>query len=227
MLRNLSLIVVALVAIRCVSAQETESYVPVSEDYQLPIPITLAEQPVDADSNVEPSQQSPAPQPIDVAAEEETASGQPASQLRLPPRPSSAQNTSTAGEPSADAAAFPGGPSGLSSTLRTLSSLGIVLGLFFVFMRLVKRSRVSVEPEDQLFDTLGRVTLLGKRAHIVRFGSKLLVLAKTQNGLEKLTELSNPQDVERIVTLCRGGSNEQLNRGLRDLLGGQNQHQAA
>jgi flagellar biogenesis protein FliO len=215
-----------MLAPRSTLAQERQlgQYVPVTETYELPIPITLsegvvAELPnhashapvVDSAARPEASavlapQMTPATSDSHLIEQGDTAS----SVMRLPPRDTMESEHHNGQRPNQQTT--------FGNPVRTLSSLAFVLGLFFLFLRFARRYRVPAEEGEPLFDTLGRVSLLGKRAHIVRFGSKLLVLAKTSNGLEKLTELSDPREVEQVIELCRSGSEKRLNQGLRNLL---------
>lgn len=209
-----------------VRAPQPGQYVPVTETYDLPIPITLSEGPGEVEA---PSAMQTAPSPavtgapqaepeiekvglaMEVANAEYAAPSMVESDsIPLPPRP--AKGDALPGSNSFRRSSAFGNP------LRTISSLGIVLGLFFLFLRFVRRYRIQESDADPLFDTLGRVSILGKPAHIVRFGSKLLVLAKTSSGLEKLTELSNPAEVEQIVQLCHEGSQRRLSQGLQSML---------
>lgn len=101
---------------------------------------------------------------------------------------------------------------------RMLGSLGVVLAVFASAAWALKAgSGKRGEEGAGVFEELGRFPLVGRHtAHIVRFGSKLLVLAPSQSGVEKLTELSTPEDVGRVLELCRSGADDQLARSVRE-----------
>lgn len=177
--------------------------------FQLPIPITLSDG--TAEGTVKKAAV-PTESPQSATGRANQTSPAEPEALLLPPRPATDSDARTGTK--ADSA----GPSSYGSAWRTFSSLAVVVGLFLVFVWFVRRNRVPLAARERVFHTLGRVSLLGKQAHIVQFGDKLLVLAKTANGLEKLTELSNPVEVERVTELCQRGSSAQLAVGVRDAL---------
>ncbi len=178
---------------------------PEPQSYSLPIPIMLAEGGTAESETPKPPVRkkevvpSPAATTIPTAASPDS--------LLLPPRPVAEE-----------AAAVKSAQGSLGNPVRMLSSLAVVLGGFFLFAWVVRRNRLPAVEEEQVFRTMGRVSLLGKQAHVVKFGDRLLVLAKTANGLEKLTELTNPQEIERVVGLCHGGSSVQVARSVREML---------
>jgi flagellar biogenesis protein FliO len=99
---------------------------------------------------------------------------------------------------------------GSSQTVTTvLGSLGAVLGLFFVaawFWRRHMPKSMSQLPGEVL-EQLGRATLSGKQQmHLVRVGQKLVLLAVTPVGVETLTEITDPEEVDRLCGLCRQSS---------------------
>lgn len=184
-----------------------------AEEPQLPIPIQFGE-PAANENAVTGTQQPPValPQPTSrqttavTPIESIVADSVP---LVLPPR--SATDPSTR----SSQLRLP------ASWMRTASSLAVVLGVFFLLIWVVRRSRAPSDTGDQLFHTLGRVSLLGKQAHIVQFGDKLLLLAKTATGLEKLAELSRPDEVARITSLCHAGNSSTLTRSVSQVLAAQ------
>ncbi len=78
--------------------------------------------------------------------------------------------------------------------------LAAIAVLGFVFRRSGARQPAAV------FQPLGQFTLLDREtAYLVRFGNKLLALAQTAHGLEKITEISDPAEVSRITRMCLAG----------------------
>lgn len=186
--------------------------VTVDESFQLPIPIALSDGRADATGAGAVVEVLPPESSVPVVADTSQPSAAAAAALLLPPRPSAT------GDSRATSTLRTTSQSSYGKPLRTLSSLAVVLGLFLVFVWFVRRHRVPLSAGEQVFHTLGRVSLLGKQAHIVQFGDKLLVLAKTTNGVEKLTELTNPLEVQRVTDLCQRGSSAQLAVGVREAL---------
>lgn len=87
----------------------------------------------------------------------------------------------------------------------TLGSLAAVLGLFFVLMWFVKRSnpKVLTALPNEAVEVLGHAPLSGKQQmQLVRLGNKLLLLSISQNGAEQIGELTDPDEVERVASIC-------------------------
>ena len=100
----------------------------------------------------------------------------------------------------------PTAPSAGGTIVTTISSLMIVLGLFFVcvwFMRRSSRSATTHLP-DGVLQVLGRSSFAGKQQlYLVRLGNKLLLLSVTAGGSEPLAEITDPMEVDRIAGLCQ------------------------
>jgi flagellar biogenesis protein FliO len=97
------------------------------------------------------------------------------------------------------------GPVG--GTLTTVAgSLGLVLVVFFVFAWATRRTvpqRLAQLPSEAV-ESLGRVPLAGRQQmHLVRVGSKLLLLSVTSNEARTLTEITDPAEVDRLSGLCQ------------------------
>ena len=94
-----------------------------------------------------------------------------------------------------------------SNTIATiLGSLAVVLGLFFAtawFLRRNMPKGMTLLPGEVL-EQLGRAPLAGKQQmYLVRVGHKLLLLVVTPHGAETLTEITDPDEVDRFCGLCR------------------------
>jgi len=93
----------------------------------------------------------------------------------------------------------------LPSLLTVGSSLAIVLGLFCVTAWFMKRGQpggAKFLPHEAV-SVLGRQALPGRQQMIlVRCGSKLLLVAVSMHGAETLTEITDPQEVDRLAGLC-------------------------
>lgn len=93
-----------------------------------------------------------------------------------------------------------------ASTLLTVGgSLTLVLGLFLLVTWAVRRGTPagSTLLPREVVEMLGRAPLPGRQQmHLVRVGSKLLLLHITPNGAETLTEITDPLEVDRLIGLC-------------------------
>jgi flagellar biogenesis protein FliO len=97
-------------------------------------------------------------------------------------------------------------PDGLSSAATVLGSLALVLGVFFVLVWVLRRTAppgAALLPTEAL-EVLGRAPLANRqRAHLLRCGNKLLLIASSAAGAEPLTEITDPAEVDRLTELCR------------------------
>jgi flagellar biogenesis protein FliO len=97
-------------------------------------------------------------------------------------------------------------PDGPTSLLTIGSSLAVVLGLFLLVAWAVKRAtpgRSGLLPTE-VVEVLGRASLGARQqVHLVRCGSKLLLVSATPGGMETLTEIAEPDEVQRLAALCR------------------------
>jgi flagellar biogenesis protein FliO len=98
------------------------------------------------------------------------------------------------------------------SKLESLSTAGaglaIVVGLFLVCMWMFRRS--GPKPNGPLptdaFAVLGRAALTPQSfAHLLRVGNKLVLVAMTPSGVQPLTEVTDPMEVDRLTGLCASG----------------------
>ncbi len=85
------------------------------------------------------------------------------------------------------------------------ASLGVVLALFLAVVWVVRRGLpkgAGMLPTAAV-EVLGRAPLAGRQqVHLVRCGNKVVLLSVTPTGVEPLTEISDPLEVERICELC-------------------------
>jgi flagellar biogenesis protein FliO len=86
------------------------------------------------------------------------------------------------------------------------ASLGIVLGLFLVVVWAVRRGLpkgAGMLPSD-VIEVLGRAPLVDKQnVHLIRCGSKLLLVCIAPGSVQTLTEITDPDEVERLTGLCQ------------------------
>jgi flagellar biogenesis protein FliO len=89
------------------------------------------------------------------------------------------------------------------------SALAIVIGTFFLFVWVLRRSgrgaagRRAILPQEAV-SVLGRISLTGRQvAELLRVGNKLVLVALTPGGAETLTEVTDPAEVDRLMGLCQ------------------------
>jgi flagellar biogenesis protein FliO len=137
-------------------------------------------------------------------AAESKATGTPAK--RTPPSRAATTPLSKpgGGNDKGDAHSKPSGD-GLSIT-SILAALGVVLGLFFAVAWLMRRGtpgNYGLLPSE-VVEVLGRLPLAARQqVHLIRVGSKLVLICATPAGVEALTEVTDPDEVARLAGLCR------------------------
>jgi flagellar biogenesis protein FliO len=98
------------------------------------------------------------------------------------------------------------------SKLESLSTAGaglaVVVGLFLICMWMLRRG--GPKPNGALptdaFAVLGRAPLTPQSfAHLLRVGNKLVLVAMTPSGVQPLTEVTDPMEVDRLTGLCASG----------------------
>jgi flagellar protein FliO/FliZ len=95
---------------------------------------------------------------------------------------------------------------GLPSMAAVFGCLGMVLGIFFLIAWMVRRAAPQglTRLPNEAFEVLGRAPLAGRQnVHLLRCGNKLLLVSLTPAGTETLTEITEPQEVDRLAGLCR------------------------
>ncbi|HMC11309.1 MAG TPA: flagellar biosynthetic protein FliO, partial [Pirellulaceae bacterium] len=95
------------------------------------------------------------------------------------------------------------------SALATVAgSLGAVLGLFLVVVWCTRRfapGGAALLPKEAV-ELLGRAPLAARQqAQLIRIGNKLLLVAISPAGVETLTEITDPTEVEHLTALCQRG----------------------
>ena len=97
-------------------------------------------------------------------------------------------------------------PDGLPSPVKVLGSLALVLGVFFALVWVLRRASppgAALLPAEA-FEVLGRAPLANRQqAHLLRCGNKLLLVSSRAAGVEPLTEITDPAEVDRLTDLCR------------------------
>jgi len=134
--------------------------------------------------------------------------------LRLAPR-------SETSRPAATGVTKPA-PASPGTALGTVAgSLGVVLGLFLVVVWCSRRftpAGATLLPKD-VVELLGRAPLATRQQmQLVRIGNKLLLVALSPVGVETLTEITDPTEVEHLIALCRRGQTGSSSAAFRQAL---------
>jgi flagellar biogenesis protein FliO len=135
----------------------------------------------------------PRPAPHEAAAPLENE--EPSHALKLAP-PSKSRASESDRKP-------PGAGGAITSVV---SSLAVVLGLFFVLVWLAKRGspKGAATLPAEVLEVLGRGQLTPRQQlHVVRFGNKLVLLSLSPTGAEPLAEIDDPVEVERVLGICQ------------------------
>lgn len=105
----------------------------------------------------------------------------------------------------AESPSTPARSGGLESLVTVGSSLALVLGLFFIvawFMRRTGPRGAALLPAE-VVEVLGRAPLAGRQQmHLLRFGGKLVLVCLSPDGVQSLTEITEPDEVTRLAGLC-------------------------
>jgi flagellar biogenesis protein FliO len=112
-------------------------------------------------------------------------------------------------------------PGGARPVLTALASLAAVIGLFLMVIWGLRRSlpKVARRLPNEVVEVLGYATL-GQRqqAQLIRLGNKLLLVGVNPSGAETLGEVTEPAEVDRLASLCRGPSTAGASVSFRNVL---------
>ena len=102
------------------------------------------------------------------------------------------------------------GPNPPSPTARTALSVGaslvVCLGLFLLLAWVMRRSGAGPVPllPKEVLEILGRAPIAGRQQlHLIRLGGRLILVSVTAAGVETLSEITETDEVQRLVALCR------------------------
>jgi flagellar biogenesis protein FliO len=155
----------------------------------------------------EPTRDSVAESPASVVGEPRRAGGSP-----LPADvTSSASATDTESFPARGEQQRLGNPSNGSSRSRgavvtAVGSLGLVLAVFFIFVWATRKAapQSMTQLPSEVVESLGRTPLAGRQnLHLVRVGTKLILLSVTSTETRTLTEITDAAEVDRLAGLCQ------------------------
>ena len=112
-------------------------------------------------------------------------------------------------------------PNSASPIMSVLSSLAIVLGVFFVLVWLMKRAtpRQGGLLPKEVFEKLGSVPLSPKtHLHLFRLGGKLVLVSLTPDGMEPVAEVTDPDEVIHLIGLCKQNDPKSASAAFRQVL---------
>ena len=104
----------------------------------------------------------------------------------------------------------------------TAISLGLVLGLFLVVAWMMKKSqpRSHTALPAGVVEVLGRVQVSQKQQlQLIRMGPKLLLVSSTGQQMQTLGEISDPQHVEQLVSMCQSDRSGGISQSFRQIMG--------
>lgn len=112
-------------------------------------------------------------------------------------------------------------PSAGNAVTKVITSLAVVLGLFLLGMLILRKAnaRGGAMLPGEVVQTLGRAPLSGRQEmHLVRVGNKLLLLSVTATGAETLTEITEPEEIDRLAGICRQSHPDSITASFREIL---------
>lgn len=105
--------------------------------------------------------------------------------------------------------------------MTVLGSLAIVLAVFFVFVWVTRSAapKGMAPLSKEVVESLGRAPLLGRQQmQLIRIGNKLILLSVTSTGADTLTEITDPEEVDRLAGLCRQAQAGSISETFRQVL---------
>jgi flagellar biogenesis protein FliO len=142
----------------------------------------------------DPRAQSPGGPAVDTRSSSPSGRNGP---ISLPPT----SRTGRASTPSAELS-----KSGWRGVATLGGSLAVVLGLFFVVAWVMRRTASGTPAllPSEVVEVLGRAALAGRQqVHLIRLGAKLVLVSVSPTGIETLSEVTEADEVQRLVGLCR------------------------
>lgn len=110
---------------------------------------------------------------------------------------------------------------GAPSLLTALGGLLLVLALFLLVVWLLRRGipQASSALPPGVFRVLGRAPLVDRQyVHLIHVGNKLLLVAASPSGVETLTEIVDPVEIDRLAGLCGETSTSSVTNAFRQVI---------
>ena len=101
------------------------------------------------------------------------------------------------------------------------SSLAIVLGLFFVVVWLARRAlpKSTMSLPSDVLEVLGRSPLANRHhLQLIRLGRRLLLVSVSPDSAETLTEITDPDEVNHLASLCQQDQPGSITGSFRQVL---------
>ncbi|MGQ0634656.1 MAG: FliO/MopB family protein [Planctomycetaceae bacterium] len=120
---------------------------------------------------------------------------------RLPPRAEKPAAKEFAGD-----GALSGKSGSLASWVTTAGALLFVVGLIVVTAKVLRKAlpRYSAALPAGAVEVLGRKPLDDRHMlHVVKCGSRILILGSASDGLRALAEITDPKEVDALARLCQ------------------------
>ena len=108
-----------------------------------------------------------------------------------------------------------------SAALSMFFSLAVVLSFFLLVAWLVKKSQPNsfVKLPGDVVQVMGRTPMAPRQQmYVVRFGSKLLLISHQPGQTQTLSELTDPDEVQRLAGLCEANLPGSISNSFRDVL---------
>jgi flagellar biogenesis protein FliO len=101
------------------------------------------------------------------------------------------------------------------------AGLAMVVGLFLVCMWLLRKSGPTPTSPlpGEAFVVLGRIPLAARNfAHLLQVGNKLVLVAITPDGVAPITEVTEPNEVQRLLGLCHRNPKQSTSAEFHEVL---------
>ncbi len=105
--------------------------------------------------------------------------------------------------------------------LKTLSALGVVVGVILLLRVLVTRfsSRAATSTHSPVLEVLTRVSI-APRNHVllIRLGNRILVVGDSSAGLQTLADIDDPEEIVGLLTGIASAKSNSISTGFTHLL---------
>ncbi len=128
----------------------------------------------------------------------------------------------TAGHADTGTATDPATAAGASPLITVTSSLAVVLGLFAALIWATRRfggraGGNGTIPKD-IFQNLGSTSIDPRtQISLLRCGQRILIIARTNNGVHRLGEITGPEEVNQLTAACLGDSKQAFQTALQSM----------
>ena len=106
----------------------------------------------------------------------------------------------------------------------------MVLGLFFLAAWFMRRGspKGSGRLPGEVVELLGRAPLVGRQQlHVLRFGGKLVLVSLSGSDIETISEITDPEEVDRLAGLCQQTRSDSATTAFRQVFQQLGRHKQA